>query len=226
MKKVFISGSMSIKKLDELVRNSLEKIIALNLQVLVGDAYGVDKLVQEYFYNQNYYNVTIYTIFDIPRNLVSNKFLIKKINTNGLKGRKAQEKKDETMTFESNYSFVIWDGKSKGSFNNILRAFENNKKLKIYYEKEKRFLEKKELNINNIKMIYYKYNGVGLRELAKYSNQSLAYIKEIVKHYPQFKIINHYQGKKQVKYSIELVDVLINQHLFGMLSKEKKVLHE
>ena len=31
MKKVFISGSMSIKKLDELVRNSLEKIIALNL---------------------------------------------------------------------------------------------------------------------------------------------------------------------------------------------------
>ena len=142
MKKVFISGSMSIKKLDELVRNSLEKIIALNLQVLVGDAYGVDKLVQEYFYNQNYYNVTIYTIFDIPRNLVSNKFLIKKINTNGLKGRKAQEKKDETMTFESNYSFVIWDGKSKGSFNNILRAFENNKKLKIYYEKEKRFLEK------------------------------------------------------------------------------------
>ena len=85
MKKVFISGSMSIKKLDELVRNSLEKIIALNLQVLVGDAYGVDKLVQEYFYNQNYYNVTIYTIFDIPRNLVSNKFLIKKINTNGLK---------------------------------------------------------------------------------------------------------------------------------------------
>ena len=33
------------------------------------------------------------------------------------------------MTFESNYSFVIWDGKSKGSFNNILRAFENNKKF-------------------------------------------------------------------------------------------------
>ena len=135
MKKVFISGSMSIKKLDELVRNSLEKIIALNLQVLVGDAYGVDKLVQEYFYNQNYYNVTIYTIFDIPRNLVSNKFLIKKINTNGLKGRKAQEKKDETMTFESNYSFVIWDGKSKGSFNNILRALEQEKLFENELEK-------------------------------------------------------------------------------------------
>ena len=46
------------------------------------------------------------------------------------------------MTFESNYSFVIWDGKSKGSFNNILRAFENNKKLKIYYEKERSYNEK------------------------------------------------------------------------------------
>ena len=222
MKKVFISGSMSIKKLDELVLESLEKIISNNLQVLVGDADGVDKLVQEYFFNRNYFNVTVYTIFDNLRNLLSHYFKIKKIETKNLKGRKAQEKKDEAMTMDSDYSFVIWDGKSKGSFNNILRAIENNKKLKVYYEKEKRFLEKEELNIDNIKRIYYKHNGLGLKELVKYSNQSLSYIKEFVKHYPQFRIINYYKGKEQIKYSIELADILIEYHLFGILNKGKR----
>jgi hypothetical protein len=45
---------MSIKKLDELVIESLDKIIFNNFEVLVGDADGVDKLVQEYFFNQDY----------------------------------------------------------------------------------------------------------------------------------------------------------------------------
>ena len=216
MKKVFISGSMSIKKLDELVLESLEKIISNNLQVLVGDADGVDKLVQEYFFSKGYFNVIVYTIFDRPRNLLSNHFKIKKIKVDSLQGRKAQEKKDEAMTMDSDYSFVIWDGKSKGSFNNILRAIENNKKLKVYYEKEKRFLEKEELNIDNIKRIYYKHNGLGLKELAKYSNQSISFIREFVKHYPQFRIITYYKGKESVKYSIELLDVLAKYQLMGI----------
>jgi hypothetical protein len=213
MKKVFISGSMSIKKLDNLVIESLDKIIFNNLQVLVGDAYGVDKLVQEYFFYRNYFNVTVYTIFDNPRNFLSNHFKIKKIEVTNLQGRKAQEKKDEAMTMESDYSFVIWDGKSKGSFNNILRAIENNKKLKVYYEKERRFLLEKELNINSIKRMYYKYCGIGLKELAKYSGQSVSYIKKYVKNYPHFQIISYYKGKKNIKYSIELLDELTKYHL-------------
>ena len=72
MKKVFVSGSMSIKKLDNLAIQSLNKIISKNIQVLVGDANGVDKLVQEYLSNKRYYNVIIYTIFDTPRNYLNN----------------------------------------------------------------------------------------------------------------------------------------------------------
>ena len=93
MKKVFISGSMSIEKLDELVIESLDKIIFNNLEVLAGDADGVDKLVQEYFFHRNYFNVIINTIFDNPRSLLSNRFKIKKIKVYNLQGRKAQEKK-------------------------------------------------------------------------------------------------------------------------------------
>jgi len=213
MKKVFISGSIDIKRLDELVINSLNKIISKNIQVLVGDANGVDSLVQKYLNKKNYTNVIIYTIFEKPRNILSSKSKIMKINVKNLSGRKAQEKKDEAMTKDSDYSFVIWNGKSKGSFNNILRAIENNKKLKVYYTQEKRFLEKEELNIENIQKIYYKHNGIGLKELAQLTNQSISYIKETIKYYPKFKILNSYRGRQQVKYSIDFINVL-KQNLF------------
>ena len=219
MKKVFISGSIDIKKLDELVINSLSKIISQNIQVLVGDASGVDTLVQKYLFSCNYFNVIVYTIFQKPRNLLSTNFQVKRIDIKNLLGRKAQEKKDEAMTRDSDYSFVIWNGKSKGSFNNILRAIENNKKLKVYYTDKKRFLEKEELKVEDIKKIYYKHNGLGLKELAKQTNQSLAYIKEIAKNYPQFKIISHYKGKEQVKYSIDFINILSGQNLLFKLRK-------
>ena len=212
MKKVFISGSISIKKLDELVINSLEKIIENHLEVLVGDANGVDSLIQKFFSNKNYYKVTVYTIFDNPRNLLSSNFRIKRIKTN-LKGRKAQEEKDKAMTIDSDYSFVVWDGKSKGSFNNILRAIEFNKLLKVYYEKEKRFLRKDELNIENIRRIYYIHNGIGLREISKLTSFSLGYIKNVIKNHPEFKIVTFYKGKEQIKYSFEIIDFLKSQKL-------------
>ena len=44
-----------------------------------------------------------------------------------------QTYKDEAMSNDSDFSFVIWDGKSKGSFANILRAIDSNKFAKVYY---------------------------------------------------------------------------------------------
>ena len=213
MKKVFISGSIEIKRLDDLVIESLNKIIENNLIVLVGDANGVDRLIQEFFAKNSYFNVIVYTIFQTPRNLISPYFRIKNIKTN-LKGRKAQEKKDEAMTVDSDYSFVIWNGKSKGSFNNILRALEMNKKIKVFYEKEKRFLTKNEISITNIKTLYYSNNGIGLKEIAKWTNLSLDYIKQVVKDYPNFKIIDFYKGRKVVRYSFDIVNFLNQQKLF------------
>ena len=49
MNKVFIGGSISINTLDENVIARLNGIINKNLTVLIGDAYGADKEVQQYF---------------------------------------------------------------------------------------------------------------------------------------------------------------------------------
>jgi hypothetical protein len=59
---VFISGSISMKKLPQKVINSINKIIDQNFEILVGDASGIDTLVQEYCLSLNYFNVTVYSI--------------------------------------------------------------------------------------------------------------------------------------------------------------------
>ena len=50
MTKVFISGSMKIKKLDSNVMERLDNIINSNYEVIVGDANGVDSSIQNYLY--------------------------------------------------------------------------------------------------------------------------------------------------------------------------------
>jgi hypothetical protein len=149
MNRVFVSGSISIKTLPIEVIKSFDKIIAQNIQVIVGDADGIDALTQNYFESKNYINLTVCFIYDRPRNLASNLFEIKKIDydTNLKSQREKQTAKDIYMTNNTDYSFVIWDGKSKGSYANIKRAIENNKKLKVHYIQE-------ELTVQNIDSIY------------------------------------------------------------------------
>ena len=46
--KVFISGSLSIKVLPKETEETIDKIINKNAEILVGDAPGIDKLIQKY----------------------------------------------------------------------------------------------------------------------------------------------------------------------------------
>jgi len=156
---VFISGSISIKTLPQEVKESIHKIIDNQMKILVGDANGIDSLVQDYCLSLNYFDVTVYSISSIPRYRASDNFGLKKITvSNEIKSiRERQQEKDKAMTKDSQYSFVIWDGKSKGSYANIHRAFEQDKKIKLYVEN--RFLEQNEINIDNIEFIYRKNSG-------------------------------------------------------------------
>jgi len=156
---VFISGSISIKNLPQNVKESIQKIINNKMQILVGDANGIDSLVQDYCLSLNYFNITVYSISSLPRYKASDKFTLKYIEVpNDIKAtRERQQHKDRAMTIDSQYSFVIWDSKSKGSYANIIRALEQNKKIKLY--RENCFLKQSEINRKNIKLIYRKNNG-------------------------------------------------------------------
>lgn len=156
---VFISGSIAIKVLPQEVKNSIHKIVNNQMRILVGDANGIDSLVQDYCLSLNYFNVTVYSISILPRYRASDKFALKTILiSNEIKnGRERQQEKDKAMTNDSQYSFVIWDGKSKGSYANVIRALEQDKKIKLYAEN--RFLEQSEINQENIESIYRRNSG-------------------------------------------------------------------
>ncbi|WP_457641694.1 hypothetical protein [Persephonella sp.] len=165
--KVFISGSISIQKLSVDVKNEINKYISKGYEILVGDAKGIDLLVQKFCKEKDYYNLTVYSIYKKPRSLVSKSFRVRhiKISTNIKSERKKQNKKDEAMTLDSDFSFVIWNGKSKGSYKNILRALKYKKPVKVYLINENIFLYKpKEEQVNSI---FKKYNGYTATEVVE-----------------------------------------------------------
>lgn len=168
--KVFISGSISIKKLPQEVKNSIDKIINQNFEILVGDAAGIDTLVQDYCLSLNYFNVTVYSISILPRYKASEDFKAKyiEISNSIKKERERQQQKDKAMTRDSEFTFAIWDGKSKGTYDNILRGLDNNKKIKVYLSKKDLFLEQNKITKDEIDFIYREDNGYTAAEVVQY----------------------------------------------------------
>lgn len=180
MNKVFISGSISIKQIPQKVIQSLQNIQRSGLEVLVGDADGIDKKIQDYFMKNNYGNICVYSIYSPPRNLSSPTFRKKiiKVTEDLKKERERQTLKDKAMTEDSDYSLVVWDGKSKGSHKNILRALALKKKVKIYLTYTNEFIEQKKISKNEIDFIYYENNGFSAKEVVEYlTNEGKDYFK-------------------------------------------------
>lgn len=169
MSTVFISGSIAIKSIPRSVEGSINRIIDQNIKINIGDADGIDSIVQNYCKRRNYSNVTVYSICSSPRYKVpsfNKKYIL--VDAGLKKERERQKEKDSAMTTESDFSLVIWDGKSKGSYQNILRAIESNKKVKVYLQFENRYLESSKVTSDEIEFIYRKNNGYTAKEVVEY----------------------------------------------------------
>ena len=170
--KVFISGSIAISNLSDDVRESIDKIIANKLQIIIGDADGIDTMVQKYCVEKNYVNVMVYSIFLMPRFVANDLFETKRVFVGEeiKKERERQQEKDKAMTIDSDYSLIIWDGKSKGSYSNIIRALENGKKVKVYLNE--RFLEPEKTTKEEIDFVYRANNGYTASEVVNFLKES------------------------------------------------------
>lgn len=187
MKSVFISGSIKIKTLPTITLKSINNIINNDFPILLGDAHGVDYLVQKYLVKKNYFNVKIYSITDPPRNIATNKFSKKIIDYKGMdeyiklseeeknrftfSERKKQSLKDIAMVKEADFLLVIWNGESEGSKNNIIRGIKLNKKIKVILNN--RIIPQENINLNYIENIYEENKGIGIKELKSRLNQEL-----------------------------------------------------
>jgi len=113
------------------------------LAVIVGDANGADKAIQQYLFMKRYNNVEVFCSGTACRNNVGH-WHTRLIHTDMHdKGRAFYTAKDRAMTNEATYGFMVWDGKSTGTLLNVFRLLRQDKKVVVYSVPEGRFSELK-----------------------------------------------------------------------------------
>jgi hypothetical protein len=139
MTTVFLSGSRKISRLNEEVRRRLEKMVENCLMIVTGDANGADKAMQAYLAEREYKNVTIYYVGDAPRNNVGHWATKNVVGDQKLSGRDFYAQKDKEMSMIADYGFVLWDGKSLGSVQNMFWLLSEGKTVVVYVTSTKQF---------------------------------------------------------------------------------------
>ena len=121
--KIFISGSKSISKLPDLAKVFIDQFIENNDEILIGDCYGVDAVVQKYLESKGFNSVTIYCSGVTPRNNFTSSAKIHSCAkaAKGLTGSDFHYVKDIQMANDCDQALMSWDGKSKGSAENVKR---------------------------------------------------------------------------------------------------------
>lgn len=126
--KLFVSGSRSITSLSDEVIETLSSLIVemKKPQILIGDAPGVDSLIQKYLHSIGYPDnkVLVYHIGVLPRNHHGN-FYTKRVHTSSQTG------KDVAMTRDCDSGLAVIYNNSKGTRANIERLARLKKECKI-----------------------------------------------------------------------------------------------
>ena len=138
--KVFIGGSRRISRLNTAVKKRLQNIIDQTFTVLIGDANGADKAIQKFFAEKGYNEVIVYCSGYKCRNNLGGWPTINIDVKKKLKGIAFYMIKDKRMADEADYGFMLWDGKSAGTLNNILNLLRQQKNLLLYFSPNKQFL--------------------------------------------------------------------------------------
>jgi len=137
--KVVIAGPRALSTIDDNVKKRLNSIIEKKIVVLLGDANGIDKTVQAFLSSNSYEDVIIYATKGKARNNIGD-WLIKNVEVDEkLKGFNFYVAKDLKMVEDADYGFMVWNGKSKGTLNNIINLTKQNKKVLLYYTPHEKF---------------------------------------------------------------------------------------
>jgi hypothetical protein len=110
MTKIFLSGSISIKRLDRKVQERIDNIIEANLNVIVGDADGADRSMQRYLFEKGACNVVVYCSGDKPRyNIGHWPAACIQVTHATPRSRSFFMAKDLEMAKAADFGMMIWD---------------------------------------------------------------------------------------------------------------------
>lgn len=144
-RKVFISGSSKTQtsnseyyreQLPEEIKKYVKGIINDNGTIIVGDAPGIDRQVQDFLKQLSYKKVEVYGPGKQVRYLADNSWKSKPIDASEYEEGSKEwfAKKDKAMEKASNegLAIVLENGGSSATRKNIERLIENNKHIKVY----------------------------------------------------------------------------------------------
>jgi hypothetical protein len=111
MNSVFVGGSRHVSRLPSEFRQRLDNLADAHHRILVGDANGADKAVQQYFAERHYSDVTVFCSGDGCRNNVGNWKTRTIAPPDGARGFQFHAAKDREMAREAEFGLMVWDGK-------------------------------------------------------------------------------------------------------------------
>ena len=139
--KVFIAGSRALSRLNDALRQRLDRIIDERHAVLVGDASGADRAVQQYLADKRYGNVTVYCTGARCRNNVGQWPTMVVAPPAGVRGGfDFYAAKDREMAVRASHGLMLWDGESRGTLTNIRNLVDSHKPVVVYLSPAKAFL--------------------------------------------------------------------------------------
>ena len=140
MTSVFLGGSRAVSRLNPVIREQLDNLIARQCKILIGDANGADKAMQKHFADKQYPHVVVFCMTH-PRNNLGN-WEIRAI-TSERKTRDSEyyATKDRIMGREARCGLMLWDGASKGTLGNILELVNDRKTALVYFAPEKKLFK-------------------------------------------------------------------------------------
>jgi hypothetical protein len=129
---VFIGGSRAVSKLNAAVHARLDDLMKRGCTILIGDANGADKAVQQYLADCHYPNVLVFCMEDCRNNI--GRWPTRNIEPPTSRRDFAYyAAKDAAMSREAQCGVMLWDGKSKGTLQNMLILVAAGKRTLVYF---------------------------------------------------------------------------------------------
>lgn len=141
MTRVFIGGSRRITRLSPEVTQRLDRIVEQGLEVVIGDANGADRAVQEYLHRRGYDLVEVFCSGDSCRNNIGG-WPVRTIRTEGKRRDFSfYAAKDRAMADEASRGLMLWDRESVGTLMNVMRLVRRKKPVVMYVAPDREFID-------------------------------------------------------------------------------------
>jgi hypothetical protein len=135
---VFIGGSRALSKLNTVIRARLDDLIERRCAILIGDANGADKAIQQHFAKRDYAGVIVFCANECRNNIAS--WPTRSIGApSGRRDFSYYAAKDLVMAQEAQCGVMLWDAKSKGTLQNMLNLVGAGKRTLVYFSPTKDF---------------------------------------------------------------------------------------